>query len=605
MSDEVGAAGAAKRDESFYGHPKGLAVLFFSEMWERFGYYGMRALLILYFAQHFMFPDQVSGGLYGAITSLVYLTPLIGGLIADKYFGQQKSVRLGALLMAAGYFGMFFGGAPAEPYMEYGGTRYQVEIVENGDDSTSQYVVVDSGRYLIEPSSVLDGGVHLGGSDGSILPEDIASGSFRFDAVRSAFYVNITFISLAMVIIGNGYFKPNISTIVGALYAKGDERRDGGFTIFYMGINVGSALTQIISPIVAVVFGWNWGFALAGAGMVAAFFIFSGGRHRFEGHGEVPDPVALAKPKFAGLSTEKLVLLASLLAIPVVWGLLHETHQTAYAALTATQEATGLLGGFLALSLVGKILITVSIIVIIGIPSYTFKYCSREEHHRMIVAILLTMFSVMFWALFEQAGSSLTLYADRNTDRDVFGLFTMPAAQVQVFNPLFIVLLAPFFAMMWTRLAQKGREPSTPVKFSLGLMQLGAGFLVLVYGANFADGNAQVGLIWIAMAYLLHTTGELCISPVGLSMITKLSVARLVGLMMGVWFLSSSFAQYMGGFIAAMASTETVAGTVLDPHAALQTYAEVFTSIGSLSVGVGLLLLVISPLIKKGMHGAG
>jgi len=603
MSDNsVAADSAAGRDESFFGHPKGLAVLFFSEMWERFGYYGMRALLILYFAQHFMFPDEVSGGLYGAITSLVYLTPLIGGLIADKWFGAQKSVRMGALLMAAGYFGMYFGGDVAKPYFEYAGERYDVVIVEEGD-STLQYVAVGDQQYQVKPSQVIEGGLHLVGAEESALPADIAGGEYKFDAVRDMFHVNLTFIALALVIVGNGYFKPNISTIVGALYPAGDERRDAGFTIFYMGINLGSLLTQWISPIVAIWFGWDWGFALAGFGMVAAYFIFSKNADTLEGRGDVPDAEALYTPKAGGLSPNHYILLFSFLAVPIVWGLLHETYATSYASMVAIEAQTGLIGAFMGLSMVGKLLSTVSVLVVVGIPLYTVFYCSKEERDRMLVALLLVVFSVLFWALFEQAGSSLTLYADRNTDRDVFGLFSMPAASVQVFNPMFIVLLAPFFSIMWVRLAQKGREPSTPVKFAMGLMQVGFGFLILVYGATTADANAQVGLIWIALAYLLHTTGELCLSPVGLSMITKLAVARLVGLMMGVWFLSSSLAQYMGGFIAAMASTETVGGTVLDPHAALATYVNVFWSIGSLAVGAGVLLLVISPIIRKGMHG--
>ena len=604
MADPVAKAPGASDDKSFFGHPKGLAVLFLSEMWERWGYYGMRALLILYLTQYFFFPDQVGNRLYGAFTSLVYLTPLIGGLIADKFFGSKKSVKLGAAFMATGYFVLAFSGSfdTADPYMEYGGERYQVEIVENGDDDRDQYIVTDTGRYLIGAS---EEGLTLEGSDGSVLPATIPSGEYVFDAERDPFLVHMAFIALALIVVGNGYFKPNISTIVGTLYAQGDSRRDAGFTIFYMGINLGSVFSQFLSPLFAVWFGWWAGFGLAAVGMVLAWIVFNRGDKILAGRGECPDKKKLGETVFGGLSRAALIYIFSLLAVPVMWGLIYETQLAAYAGMVAAEQNLNWIESLFSQSFVGLTLTLVSILVVIGIPVYSFMYCDKVERDRMIVAVILTAFSVMFWALFEQAGSSRTLYAERSTDRviDFLGGYVMPAGQAQIFNPFFIVVFAPLFSMMWLWLARRGKEPSVPVKFSLGLVQLGLGFMVLVYGSQFADSGAQVALVWLALAYLLHSTGELCLSPVGLSMITKLSVARLVGLMMGVWFLSSSFAQYLGGFIAALASTETVGGQVLDPQAALDTYVNVFEVIGLMSIGVGVFLFLISPLLKKGMHG--
>lgn len=605
MTDKVAKAPGASTDTSFFGHPKGLAVLFLSEMWERWGYYGMRALLILYLTQYFFFPDQVGNRLYGAFTSLVYLTPLIGGLIADKYFGSKKSVKLGAAFMATGYFVLAMSGSydTAKPYMEYDGHTYQVEVADNGGEKPDQFVLTDNGgRYKISPS---EDGLRLEGSDGTVLPETISSGEYIFDAQRDPFLVHMAFIALALIVVGNGYFKPNISTIVGSLYSQKDPRRDGGFTIFYMGINLGSVFSQFLSPLFAVWFGWWAGFGLAAIGMVLAWIVFHRGDKILEGRGEIPDREKLKKNVFGGLSRVAIIYICSLIAVPVVWGLIYETQLAAYAGMVAVEENLNWIQSLLSQSYVGLTLTLVSILVVVGIPVYSFLYCDKVERDRMIVAVILTAFSVLFWALFEQAGSSMTLFAERNTDRVIgfLGGYVMPAGQAQIFNPFFIVVFAPLFSMMWMWLAKRGKQPSVPVKFALGLIQLGLGFMILVYGSQFADSAAQVGLVWLALAYLLHSTGELCLSPVGLSMITKLSVARLVGLMMGVWFLSSSFAQYLGGFIAALASTETVGGVSVDPHAGLATYVEVFQTIGLMSIGVGVFLFVISPFLKKGMHG--
>ena len=291
MSDTAAAPQAAgdvpfkDTRPQWFGHPAQLARLFTTEMWERFGYYGMRALLALFLADHFLFSDNVTNGLYGAFTSLVYLTPLFGGLLADRYLGSKRSVKFGALLMAVGYLGLCFNGPAAKPFFETGGQRYEVQVVRDGEKST-QYVVSGDKRFEIKGQD--DGSITLVGSDGSILPKSIAKGQYTSGGERSQFFVLLMLASLSCVIIGNGFFKPNISTIVGSLYGPGDKRRDAGFTIFYMGINLGSTISQFFAPLLAVWFGWWAGFGLAAAGMVIAWGLFQFDGGRLNGYGEPP-----------------------------------------------------------------------------------------------------------------------------------------------------------------------------------------------------------------------------------------------------------------------------------------------------------------------------
>jgi POT family proton-dependent oligopeptide transporter len=576
----------------WFGHPAQLARLFTTEMWERFGYYGMRALLVLFLTDHFLLSDAKAGGLYGAFTSLVYLTPLFGGLLADRYLGAKRSVKFGAILMALGYLGLCFNGPTAKPFFEYGGQRYEVAVERSGEAS-AQYVVAGDQRFQIKGTE--DGSINLLGSDGSVLPQKVAKGEYRTDGERDPFFVALMLLSLSAVVVGNGFFKPNISTIVGTLYAPGDPRRDGGFTIFYMGINLGSLISQFFCPLLAVWFGWWAGFGLAAVGMLIAWALFQFDGGRLAGYGEPPEG--------ATHKATLTIIIGSLLAIPVAWFLLNNTMATAEAAAAAASAGSGVVGYLLSLPLLGKVMFSVYFLALIGIPVWAYRAGSRVEFQMMLTAIILTFFSTVFWTLFEQAGSSLTLFAERNTDRDILGVYTMPAGQAQIFNPLFVVIFAPLFSLMWVALARKGWEPSTPVKFAIGLTLVGAGFLALVFGTQFAGADFRVPLFWLALTYLLHTLGELCLSPVGLSMITKLSIAQVVGLMMGVWFLSSAMAQYVGGIVAQFASVETVGGEVTNPKLALDTYVGVFETIGLWSVGIGLFLLVISPVLKRWMHG--
>ena len=577
----------------WFGHPRQLARLFSTEAMERFGYYGMRALLTLYLAKHFLFSDSTTNGLYGGFTALVYLTPLVGGLIADRYLGSKRSVKFGALLMSLGYFILCFGGETAKPHATIDGHRYEVVVENSVDRPTStgeevRYVISGQDRLKVQGND--DGSVTLLNTDGSTA-RTLEKGAFQADADRSPFFVMLMLIGLSLVCVGNGFFKPNISTMVGALYAQGDRRRDAGFTIFYMGINLGSFFSQLLCPFLADTFGWWAGFGLAAGGMLlaACLFEFDGGR--LDGYGE--------RPERANPQKDIWIYLGAILAVPALYFLFTNLMNSA----ASTAEATSIGAYILSLPLMGKLMFFTFTLAIPGILVWSWFAGSRAEFQMMVAAMVLIVFNVVFWTLFEQAGSSLTLFADRNTDLRLIGEASISAGQTQSFNPIFIIIFAPLFSIMWNWLAKRGLEPSIPVKFSLALMGVGAGFLFLVWGAQFAGPDFKVGIWWLAGLYLFHSLAELMISPVGLSMITKLSIARIVGLMMGVWFLSISMAQYVGGIVAQVASVETVGGAVTNLQVSLNTYLGVFSTIGWVSVGIGVGLLVLSWPLKYLMHG--
>ena len=572
--------------ETWFGHPRQLARLFTTEMWERFGFYGMRALLTLYLTQFFLFNDRQSTGLYGGFTALVYLTPLIGGLLADRFLGSKRSVKFGAIVMALGYLLLCFGGSPAKPYAMVEGQRY--EVVNQGvGEARRQFIVSGSEQLLIKGND--DKSVSFVAADGAERKR-VSSGSFEAQGERNPLYTMLMLIALSMVAVGNGFFKPNISTIVGSLYAEGDRRRDAGFTIFYMGINLGSFLSQILCPFLVTHVGWWAGFGLAALGMLVSWSLiqFDGGK--LAGYGE--------PPAREGADRSMFIYLGAAVAVPVVYFLF-----TNLMNAPEPVPGSGIIGYVASLSIMGKALFLTFLISVPAILIWSYKVGTRVEFQMMMAAMILVVFNVVFWTLFEQAGSSLTLFADRNTDLSFFGLFSISAPQTQSFNAIFIVLLAPLFSVLWTSLAKRNLEPGIPVKFGLALMGVGAGFLFLVWGTKFAGPDFKVGIWWLAGLYLIHSIAELCISPVGLSMITKLAIARVVGLMMGVWFLSISVAQYVAGVVAQVASVDTVGGQVTNLKVSLDTYTGVFWTIGWVSAGIGALLLALSPLIKKWMHG--
>ncbi|WP_240309516.1 MULTISPECIES: peptide MFS transporter [Sphingomonas] len=587
MTEDVG-----RSDGGWFGHPRQLARLFTTEMWERFGYYGMRALLTLYLTKHFLFTDSQATGLYGGYTALVYLTPLIGGLLADQFLGSKRAIKFGALVMAAGYFMLAFGGSAAKPYATIDGQRYEVVVDNFVDRPTSRTdevrsVVVDNQKLQIRGND--DGSVSLlnGGQEARRLPK----GQFEAGAERDPLTITIMLIALSLISVGNGFFKPNISTVVGALYATGDRRRDSGFTIFYMGINLGSIGGQLFCPLLADWLGWWAGLSLAGFGMLISYALVQFDRGLLSEYGNRPDHAP---------NRDILIYIGAAVAVPVLVFLFQNLMNSQPAA-----PGSGFIGYLASLSLMGKLLFGTFIVAVPGILAWSYAKGTRQEAQMMTAAMILIVFNVFFWTLFEQAGSSLTLFADRNTDRSVFGLFNLSAPQTQNFNPLFIVLLAPVMSALWLRLAKRGLEPSIPVKFAIALMGVGAGFLLLVFGAQFAGAgnNYQVGLWWLAGLYLIHSLAELCISPVGLSMITKLSIARIVGLMMGVWFLSISVAQYVAGVVAQFASVETVGGQVTNLKNSLATYTGTFSTIAWIAIGAGVVLFLLSWPLKKWMHG--
>jgi POT family proton-dependent oligopeptide transporter len=573
MATTAEAVTGGTRDASWFGHPKQLARLFSTEAMERFGYYGMRAIVVLYLVQHLKLGDARSNGLWGAAASLIYLSPLIGGLIADRLIGAKKSVKLGAVLMCLGYLTLAMQGPAARPFALVDGQKLSVEEVTKGEDR-SQFVVRGGERLQIRGND--DKSVSLLRADGAEA-ERLTSERFKADAERDPVFVSLMLFGLALIVVGNGFFKPNISTIVGSLYPAGDPRRDAGFTIFYMGINVGSTVSNIACPLLAATIGWWAGFGLAAAGMAIAFMLFQFDGGRLRGYG---DP-----PTADGGRTYIRVIIGALIAVPLVWAIF-----------------SGVLNAPSGSSVFGLVLAGTFVLCLVGIPIWARANGTTREFQMMLAAMVLIFFNVFFWALFEQAASSLTLFAERNTDRaTIFG--SIPAGAVQTFNPFFIMFLAPIFAVLWPRLAARGLEPSIPVKFAIALVGVGAGYLVLVAGAGTVGSDFRVGLGWMAALYFIHSAAELCISPIGLSMITKLSIARIVGLMMGMWFVSISFAQYIGGRIAQAASVETVGGQVTNLEVSLRTYTGVFTQIGLISMGAGVVLFLLSFPLRRWMHG--
>ena len=578
--------------DTWFGHPRQLARLFTTEAMERFGYYGMRALLTLYLAQHFLFSDTTTAGLYGGFTALVYLTPLIGGLLADRFLGSKRSVKFGAIMMSLGYLTLCLSsGQAAKPFAVIDGQKYDVSIVGTGD-ARQQFVTRDGQSLMIKGNE--DKTVSL--LSGTKEVYKVAPDKFEAGGDRPAVFTLLLLIGLSLVCIGNGFFKPNISTIVGSLYANGDRRRDAGFTIFYMGINLGSLFSQILCPLLAVGMGswgglgWWAGFGLAAAGMFVSWLLFQFDGGKLDGYGD--------RPAHADSSKDIPIYIGAVLAVPLVWFLF--SNLMSYVRPAA---GSGIIGYVLTLPLMGKIMFLTFLIAVPAILLWSFIKGDRKEFQMMVAAMILIVFNTVFWTLFEQAGSSLTLFADRNTDMSVFGLFSISAGQTQFFNAFWIVLLAPFFSMMWNAMARRGVEPTIPVKFGIALMGVGAGFLFLVWGSTFAGPDFKVGLWWLAGLYLIHSIAELCISPVGLSMITKLSIARIVGMMMGVWFLSIAVAQYVAGMVAQVASVETVGGQVTNLKVSLDTYVGVFTTIGWVSVVIGVVLLALAFPLKYLMHG--
>ncbi len=512
MSDTV-VSTEGSQERELLGHPIGLVVCFLTEMWERFSYYGMRTILVLYLVKYHLFSAEKASMIYGAYAGLVYMMPIIGGYMADRYLGSRKAVTYGAILLVLGHGLMGFHG----------------------------------------PAAFMDGDT----------------------VVRNDFYLNLFFLALALIIAGVGFLKANISTIVGALYGPNDPRRDGGFSIFYMGINVGSLLSTALVGYVGETYGWNYGFGLAGIGMLFGLLVFLWGQRLLDGRAEPPNPPELKEKSPIGLNKEYTIYLGGLVMVAVSWVLMQ--YQTFVGQLLG-------LSGFVMIAL---------------ILVYAFTKCTKVERDRLIVACFLIAIQSVFWALFEQQAASLTLLADQQFNLDVLGMNVL-ASQVQLMNPLFIVLLAPVMAWLWVALANKKLEPSTPAKFGIAMLLIGLGYIVFSWGMSLDDSTSK-SFIWLAFIYLSLTLAELCLSPVGLSMVTKLSVAKIVGMLMGTWFLFTALGNYVAGWISSLTGSSghgADSGT-LDIVATI----DVYTTIGYLSGGVGIFILLLTPLLRKGMHG--
>ena len=648
---------------TLFGHPTGLYTLFFAEMWERFSYYGMRALLVFYMIKGFLkYGDGDAYAVYGSYTALVYMTPFFGGMLADRLLGARRAVVLGGLLMAAGHLLM-----------------------------------------TIETSLAF-------------------------------------FTALSLLILGNGFFKPNISTIVGSLYPPDSPKRDGGFTIFYMGINLGAAMSPLLCGYIGETYGWHYGFGLATIGMltglavfVAPIFLtqllimvgaitaaigmflfrpdnpFSIGVNMFVGvsllaagviawialgrgglpddAGHPPDQDRLTRPLAGPISAEWTVYLTTFLAIPIF-----ALFVSGFAPLTADNHSVVLVpdsvieqmqsSGSATLEVLvvvlremskpaGLVLILCGLAALVYLAVETFRL-EKVPRERMFVVLILTFFSMLFWSFFEQAGSSINNFTDRNVDRvfeksritakdvgktiqirptqEQLGyhngdeLFTLtvldalreqnesnpdfeiawfvsednvgmgvadrvkeiPASTFQSVNPIFILLFGLVFTAVWWFLASRGLEPSTPVKFSFGLLQLGLGFGAYWYGAHTADARGMVNLTWLILGYLLQTSGELCLSPVGLSMVTKLSPTRLVSTVMGAWFLATAFSLFLAAIIAQFTGVteggENGQGGVPIPSETVHVYGDVFLKISIAAIVSAAICFALSPLLSRWMH---
>lgn len=581
---------AAARCDEFLGHPKGLYVCFFTEMWERFSFYGMKALLLLYLLKYHLFGDDAGYDLIGAYGGLVYAVPVIGGLLADRYLGMRKAVVLGGALLVLGHLGMAYEG--------------QAATTVNG-------VVV------------------------------------RDEAALQVFYL-----SLALIIAGVGFLKPNISTIVGKLYAHDDPRRDSGFTLFYAGINVGALFSALICAFLGETYGWKYGFGAAGIGMVAGLLMFLWGQRYLHGHAEPADPARL-REKVRGLSREAWIYLGSAAGVLVLWATIQFASQVTlrlgsldFTAALAIMLAT--LAAFLA-----------------WFFGFLARQCGKVERQQMLALVVLIFAVLIFFTLYEQTYGSWVTFNDRLMTKDMFGLanaadykptlpwslFSMAASpplmvaallasdrgrdglakalvallvlglalatahdvvlvpqtagSLTYLGAFFIVVLAPLFSWLWPWLARRGRSPGKPVTMALGLIFAGLSFLPLAAAAELAGGGAMASVWYLVAAYFILEIGEMCLSPIGLSAVTQLSVARVVGLMMGAFWLATAFSEVLAAQLAKIASVDIPEGGAIDLAAAAARYGELFSMLMWLGLGSGVAFLLLAPLLRRWMHGAG
>ena len=474
-----------------FNQPKGLFLLFFSELWERFGNMTILTLLVLYLTHHFNYSDTYAYLLQGALGAFIYITPVPGGTIAGRYLGYQRAIMLGAIILALGYF------------------------------------------TIATSSSV-------------------------------AFFAG-----LSLLVLGTGFFKPNVSSIVGELYAAGDPRRDSGFTLFYMGINIGTLLPPLFIGKLVAAYGYTPGFVIAGLGMLLSLSIFLFGRRRLENRGAIPADSPLQRSIGARLRFNLLLISGLIIVGALTYGALHIPQFSSW------------------------ILIFASIIIVVYVLWITLRL-QGNERKGMLVCLILTLISVGFWSIYMQTFSSLLLFADRNMSTQFFGM-TINASFTTGFNPLFIILLSPLLSFFWPWLSKQKHNPSYPMKFALGTLFVGLGHLCIATAIKFFSPAGLTSPYWLLLSYFMQTVGELLLSPIGLAMITVLTPKKYVGMMMGVWFLALAAAFAVGGVLATMASVPHGSDIMTSQH----IYMTAFYKFGALGIGLAIVALILVPYLKK------
>lgn len=479
-------------------HPKQLYLLFFAEMWERFSFYGMKALLIAYMVSQLKYDDPKAYAILGSYAALVYTMPMLGGFMADRFIGYQRAVLFGGILMTLGHFIL-------------------------------------------------------------ALPAD-----------WSFFY------GMAFIICGNGFFKPNISSLVGTLYGENDPRRDSGFSIFYMGINIGAAIGGFLCAYVGTEINWHYGFGLAGIFMALGLIVFVFGKKSLGDKGLPPNREALKKPVFAFIKPEHLIYGGTLLIVPLVVSLFHQYHLMDY------------------------IMFGLGLIALIYIISVGIKM-EKASKLKLFAALIMIIFSILFWAVYEQNAGSMNLLAERNAKMVLFGI-DLPELSINNFLPPgWVIILTLIVAPLWPWLNKRGKEPSTPMKFALSFIFLGAGFCVFYLGCSANQSTGIVPLWPFVWGYFFIILGELCLSPIGLSMVTKLSPAKMVSLMMGIWFFATAIGEFLAGKIGSLMSVPEEILAKNDPTLSLPYYADIILKIGVAAVIIGVLLMFTVPFLKRWM----
>lgn len=492
------------------GHPKGLYLLFMTEMWERFSYYGMRAIFVLYMTKMLLMGDAEASNIYGSYTGLVYLTPLLGGYLSDRFLGNRRSIEIGGMLMAIGQFIMFFSASST-----------------------------------------------------------------------GATAITLMWLGLTMLIVGNGFFKPNISTMVGQLYPEGDRRVDSAFTIFYMGINLGAFFAPLVCGYLAENIDFKWGFLAAGIGMIIGLITFITQKNKL---------LVTSDQQPVGMPTNKFGI--------AQWGIV----AGAIALIFFLMNFKTMFGSDL--DVIGYLIY--GAMVVMPLIILTDKSLNPQERSRIMVIFILAFFVIFFWSAFEQAGASLTIFADRNTDRTIFG-WEMPASWFQSVNALAILALAPIFSGLWLNLGKRNMEPSSPKKMAWGLALIAIGYAVIAFGVKGVSDTARISMFWLLTLYVIHTMGELCLSPIGLSMVSKLAPVRFSSMLMGTWFLANAAANKFAGTLSALipGGGESGEGAKVTSFLGYQiTNLYDFFLLFVVMCGVAAaILFVLSRWLEKKMHG--